>query len=110
MFTAGNPGGGRPRGSKGSANKLADAFLETFDKLELTDKYKLYVWAEKNQGEFYKLISKMLPQKLAHEIQDKFIVILGDPEKDGAKKTGGSPAAEGAEGGGQEDNPPAVPK
>ncbi len=45
--------------------KLANAFLEVFDDLQVSDNvWTLKNWAKQNPGEFFKLISKMLPNNI----------------------------------------------
>jgi len=68
-------GEGNPGGQKGRTNKFTDlkkAFIEVFEKIETESEQKdsidsFYSWATKNtknQGEFYKMLSKMLPSNL----------------------------------------------
>jgi len=64
-FKRGNPGGGRPKGSKNKFTSLRDSFIEVFDRLGGVD--GLYDWADKNahnQGQFYQWITKMLPTNI----------------------------------------------
>jgi len=61
-------GPGRPKGSKNKFTELKEAFLEAFEELGGVD--GLVKWAKKNnkcQGEFYKMIAKMLPSNVGIE-------------------------------------------
>jgi len=59
---------GRPKGSKNKFTELKEAFLEAFEELGGVD--GLVKWARKNnkcQGEFYKMVAKMLPSNVGIE-------------------------------------------
>ena len=69
------PGPGRPKGSTNKFTDLKKAFLDTFEKIEKESRKKkrakkvdsLFEWATKNpknQGTFYQIISKMLPNSI----------------------------------------------
>lgn len=66
------PGPGRTKGGQNKFTSLKQSFLDAFVKIETESERKekvksLYAWATKNdrnQGMFYKMLSKMLPSNL----------------------------------------------
>jgi|TARA_R110002074_G_C12242801_1_gene639434 hypothetical protein len=64
-------GPGRPKG-KSQLTSLKESFLEAYQRLGGTD--GLCEWAEKsdqNRGEFYKMVTKLLPREVKGEIAVK---------------------------------------
>lgn len=63
---------GRPKGSKNKLTLIKDAFATAFDDLGGVE--GLVKWAKadngKNQGEFYKLLVKLLPKEELVRIED----------------------------------------
>ena len=73
---SGNPNG-RPKGSKDKFTELKDSFLEAFDKLGGVK--GLVEWAEKsnnNKGQFYQMITKLLPKSVNIETQGDITFII----------------------------------
>jgi len=85
---------GRPKGTQNKFTDLKKAFFGVFERIENEAKTKktidsFYQWAtknQKNQGEFYKMLSKMLPTNVTlegdlpiiFEVSEKFM-----PKKEG---------------------------
>jgi hypothetical protein len=64
-FKPGNPG--RPKGIPNKFTSLKQSFLDAFEQTGGTQ--GLIEWIEKNprnRGEFYKMVTRLLPQDVAH--------------------------------------------
>lgn len=71
------PGPGRPKGSKNRFTALRDSFLQAFE--ELGGYRGLVEWAAKNaktQGDFYRLVAKMLPANVTFETDGNNITVI----------------------------------
>jgi len=96
-FAKGNKcGKGRKKGGHNKFTDLKKAFLGVFDKIEDEAKTKksidsFYQWAtknSKNQGEFYKMLSRMLPTNVTlegdlpiiFEVSEKFMPKKEEPD------------------------------
>jgi hypothetical protein len=65
------PGPGRPKGSKDKFTSLKESFLEAFKELGGTKALVDWAAKEKNKGEFYKMITKLLPREIKAEVSPK---------------------------------------
>jgi len=79
------PGPGRSKGSKNKFTNLKQAFLDVFEEIEKEGKKDgvavktFFKWATKNdrnQGQFYQMLSKMLPSSISGEFAGELIVTL----------------------------------
>ena len=65
---------GKPKGAKNKfGRELKEVFKKVFDEINAGDpkaKYNLRQWAEDNPGDFYNIISKMLPKEIDLGNQD----------------------------------------
>lgn len=79
------PGPGRPKGSKNRFTLLQHAFLDAFD--EVGGKKALTAFGKnpRNQAEFFKMITKMLPQKIEADVDVNHSGVLRVPVVDAEK-------------------------
>ena len=76
-FQLPNPGPGRKKGVPNKFTSLKQSFLDAFEHTGGTQ--GLIEWIEKNprnRGEFYKMITKLLPQDVAHSGEIKLPIRL----------------------------------
>lgn len=62
--------GGRPVGAKNILNKtFKESLLEAFQELQNDPNHQLIAWAKREDTEFYRLMSKLLPMELNQHVE-----------------------------------------
>lgn len=89
-FKPGERPTGRQAGTKNRVSiNLRESFLSVYEEMQENPDFSLKEWAQENLTEFYKLISKLLPQEYTGSLYSVFEVNLkhetetdGDEEND----------------------------
>lgn len=81
--------GGRQPGTKNKISaSLRDAFLQVFEEMQEDEDFCLKSWAQENLTEFYKIISKLLPQDFTGDFYTVIEVKMKDDDvEDGDDET-----------------------
>ena len=75
--------GGRKAGTPNRITKtVREAFEQVFSQLQGSGTASLFVWAERNPTEFYKLASKLIPHDLGVQGNMVLHVVTGVPKAD----------------------------
>ncbi len=87
-FKKGHKGVGR---APGTGNKLSlglrETFLHVFEEMQEDEDFCLKSWAQENLTEFYKIISKLLPQEYTGDFYTVIEVKMKNQNPDDANQT-----------------------
>lgn len=77
------PNAGRQAGTKNKISaSLRDTFLQVFEEMQDDEDFCLKSWAQENPTEFYKIISKLLPQEYTGDFYTVIEVKMKDDDEE----------------------------
>lgn len=74
-------GMGRPKGCKNKFTNLKHAFMEAFEGMGGAEGLLEWGRKEKNRGEFYKMLSKLLPKEVQASVRGAIMLAPKDVKK-----------------------------
>lgn len=82
QFKPGNDAGRKPGARNRVGAGLRDTFVAVFEELQEDEECNLAQWARENPTEFYRLVSRLLPQEYTGDFYTVIEVKLKDDEQD----------------------------